>query len=183
MAKGFAKPADNNALSVQSMVASRTLQPAVELRWGKQRCNLSLDEARSHAYGILEAIAASELDSCLMRWLIEKIGLEPEQAGQMLMVFREKRQNAKLPSITLNFDGEHLRPETARQYATEMISTAFGAEMEALMVMFALEELKETPEFADMMVQEFREMRGATTMWPSESETLWPSEDGDDDAE
>ncbi|MBE9178747.1 hypothetical protein IQ268_09260 [Oculatella sp. LEGE 06141] len=170
MAKGFGKPqpSDDDGIWVESMVASRALTPAVSIRWGKQQANLDPEEARHHAHAVLEAIAAAELDACLMQWAIQKLGLEIQEAGQILILFRQKRNTSTIPSVTMNIDGDHLRPETVRQYATQMMDAAFGAEIEAFLAAFLLQELKQSGEIADELIQEFREMRGVTTLWTEE---------------
>lgn len=172
MAKGFkpqSKPDDS--IHVASMVASRTLTPAVSIQWGKQQAQLPSEQARHHAYAVLEAIAAAELDACLTRWAIEKIGLEPEQAVQILMLFRQKRETNALPSVTMNLgNGEHIRPETAKQRAASLLDMAFGTEVEAFLVAFLIQDLHQSGEMADMLIQEFREMRGAITLWSQEDD-------------
>lgn len=179
MAKGFAKNSSEDDIWVESQVNSRNLQPAVVMKWGKNTTQLTPQQARHHAYSILSAIAAAELDSCLIQWLVKKIGIKQEEAGVLLVEFRKKRRSNEIPSVTLNFDGEHIRPDTAREYATWMLDAAFGAEMEAFLVAFALQDLEQSPEFADQLIQEFREMRGVVTMWPEEDRKRKSAEKND----
>lgn len=169
MSKGFQFKPDEHLL-VESMVASRTFNPAVKISWGKKEAQMSLTQARHHAYAVLESAAAAELDACLVRWATAKLSLSPREAGQILMVFRQKRESGQLPSVTMNIDGEPVRPETAKQGAIALMDAAFGTEIEAFLVMFLMQDLGQSPEMADQLIQEFREMRGVTTAWPDEGE-------------
>jgi hypothetical protein len=169
--KGFQKNnnADDDAIWVESMVASRTLTPAVKMKWGQQEGLFDPETARQHAYAVLEAISAAELDACLMRWAIDKLKASPEHAAQIVILFRQKRESGALPSVTLNLGkGEHLRPDTVKQRATQLFDSAFGTEVEAFLMAFLLQDLEQSPEVAGQILMEFREMRGAKTMWPEE---------------
>lgn len=168
MGKGFGNrgKSEANEISVVSMVASRTLTPAVKITWGKEEGLFDPATARHHAYSVLEAIAAAELDACLMQWAVERMKLEPPEAAQILMLFREKRESGELPSVTMNMgNGEHIRPETAKRRGINLFDAAFATEIEAFLVAFLLQELEQSAEVADALVQEFREMRGVQTAW------------------
>lgn len=174
--KGFGTPRaslpDDDAIYVQSMVRSRDLIPAVEIKWGEQHATLDSEQARHHAYATLEAIAAAELDACLMRWAIQKIGLTPQEAARILMLFRQKRDDNALPSVTMSMgNGEHLRPDTVKQRATQLFDAAFGVEIEAFLVEFLTQNLGRSADVADQIIQEFRAMRGLTTVWPEEGQS------------
>jgi hypothetical protein len=169
MAKGFGKRPEQSGsdeILVSSMVASKTLKPAVQISWGKEQAQIPIDAARHHAYAVLEAIAAAELDACLMQWATQKLGVSPMEAGQILILFRQKRESGQIPSVTMNLGREHIRPDTARKRAEGLMMAAFGTEIEAFLVAFLIQDLDQSPEVADQIIQEFREMRGATTMWP-----------------
>lgn len=116
--------------------------------------------------GLLEAAAAAELDACLFEWAIRKLGSSNEDAGKLLLIFRSKREEGKLPSLTLNIDGDHMRPSTVKEAADDMMYMAFCAEMEAFLVDMIVNDVGLGGEIADQMIQEFREMRGAKTLWP-----------------
>jgi hypothetical protein len=159
----------NNAIIVESQVSSRTLTPAVRMTWGKEAAQLGPVQARYHAFSVLEAIAAAEIDACLMQLAVKKLGSTPQDASQILMVFRQKRDNKAVPSTTINMgEGEHIRPDTARARAEQLMYTAFGVEAEAMLAVFLLEDLNQSPEVVDRIIQEFRDIRGAVTLWPSE---------------
>lgn len=169
--KGFQqnKKAEDEAIWVESMVASRTLTPVVKMKWGQQEGMFDPETARHHAYAVLEAISAAELDACLMRWAIDKLKVSPEKAAHIVILFRQKRESEALPSVTLNLgDSEHLRPATVKRGAQMLFNAAFGTEAEAFLMAFLLQDLEQPPEVADQILQEFRAMRGAVTMWPDE---------------
>ena len=171
MTKGFGKEPDKEEeIVVESMVASRSLTPAVLLTWGKQQAQLDPATARHHAFSVLVAIAAAELDACLMQWAVKNLEATPYEAAQLLMVFRQKRESEPgVPSVTINIgQGEHIRPDTARLQAEQLMYMAFAVEAEAFLAAFLLEDLEQTPEIVDQLIQEFRAMRGAVTMWPDE---------------
>jgi len=170
MFKGFGKPKDDS-IWIESLVKSRSLEPAVNLRWGKKEAQLTSQEAIAHAFGILEAAAAAEIDSCFVRWAVETLNLSPTAAMQVLQVFRQKRETDSLPSCTMNLgNGEHIRPDTARNRAKYLLHNAFSIEMEAFLIMFIIQDLERSPEVADQIVQEFRAFRGLQTDWSHQGE-------------
>jgi hypothetical protein len=171
MVKGFGQ-SKKDAIRVESMVASRTITPAVQISWGKNKTQLDMEQARHHAMAVLEAAAAAELDACLMQWAIQKLKLHPQEAGQILLLFRKKRESEQLPSVTINLGDEHIRPDTAKQQARFMLDIAFTTEIEAFLVSFLIQDLQQPGETADLLIQEFREMRGVTTLWPQEESGL-----------
>lgn len=166
MAKGFGK---SSAILVESMVASRSLLPAVAIKWGKEQAQFTPKEAVHHAFGIVEAAAAAEVDACFMQWAVAKLGLEPPEAARILQLFRQKRESNP-PSCTMHIGDEHIRPETARQRARILLDAAFSTEIEAFLVMFLIQDLNQSGELADTLVQEFRAMRGVITMWNEEGD-------------
>ena len=78
----------SDLIDVTSLIASRDLRPFVSIRWGQMACQLTPEEARQHAYGILEAAEAAESDSIMIRFLQEKVGLEKADLSQILQEFR-----------------------------------------------------------------------------------------------
>ena len=159
----------NNAIIVESQVSSRTLTPAVRMTWGREAAQLDPVQARYHAFSVLEAIAAAEIDVCLMQFVVKKLGSTPLKASQRLMAFRQKRDNRAVPSTTITMvDGERISPDTARVRAELLMDMAFSAEADAMLQIFLLEDMKQSPEVVDQIVQEFRNLRGAANVWPSE---------------
>ena len=164
MAKGFGKA---NEILVESMVAARSLQPTVSLKWGKEHAQFTPREAMEHAFGIMEAAVAADLDACFFRWAMAAIDLEAPEAARVLQLFRQKRETEP-PSCTMHIGDEHIRPETARQRARMLLDAAFNTELEAFLAVFLLQDLNQSGEIVDMLIQEFRTMRSLTTMWNEE---------------
>lgn len=79
-------------IDVSSLVASRSGEPVVALRWGPQAGQLSPEEARAHALMILEAAAAADADAFLVSFLQHVVGVDETTAGQLLVEFRQWRQ-------------------------------------------------------------------------------------------
>ncbi len=178
MSKGFGKSpsservprSEADRIDIDSMVALRNGEPYVRIQWGKNKTQMTVKEAMDHAAGIMQVAAAAMIDSQLVEWAKNRIGSSPEQAGQLLQHYRSKRLSTNLPSLTLNIDGEPMRPDAIRESAMQMIEMTFGGEAEAYLTVFLLEELGLEPNQVDQVIQEFREMRGATTLWATEED-------------
>lgn len=166
MAKGFGPQSEEEGISFASGVSARTGMPFIHMSWGKNKAQFTPTELREHAMGLMEAAAAAELDACLTTWAIQKLGMSDSEAATMLLLFREKRLKGKLPSMTLNIDGDHMRPNTVKQAAKDLLYMAFNTEVEGFLVSLMVEDIGQSAEAADKMIQEFREMRGLQTMWP-----------------
>ncbi len=83
--------AETKEIYVQSMVASKMLEPAVMLRLGEEFTNMPPDVARKVAGDLVGCAEAAEQDAFLMSFFEQRIGLSREEAGQILMQFREAR--------------------------------------------------------------------------------------------
>jgi hypothetical protein len=84
---------DNDVIHIRTQVASRTLEPAVILEWGMMACTMAPLDARSHAYGILEAANAAETDGFVVAWIKNSVGIEdPKAIAGMLLDFRRYRE-------------------------------------------------------------------------------------------
>lgn len=168
--KGFGlnNPDDrvDDDILVGSMVKSRTLEPAVVIQWADKKAQLSPAEARNHAFGILEAAVAAEIDSAIVRWGTNELQTGTERAVQLLGIFRHWREEGQIPSCTMNLgNGEHIRPKEARRRALNLLANAFNTEIEAMLCSFLLEELKLEPEYMSVAIEEFRKLRGLETDW------------------
>lgn len=64
---------DGDQIFVTSIVSGRTYEPLIEIQWGDRKAQLGLDEARTHALGILEAAEAAESDAFVFKWLTRDI--------------------------------------------------------------------------------------------------------------
>lgn len=179
MFKGFGKRKEEDSIWVYSMVSSRDQSPAVRLTWGKQVALFTPAEARAHAFSIIEAASAAELDACLTQFLIEKLELSGEEANKVLSVYRHKRETEALPSVTMNMgNGQHPRPESVRQQCKSWIDASFGVEAEAFLAAFLMQDAGIDAERMEMMIAAFREMRGAVTLDVDEEAEENPNEAG-----
>ncbi len=77
---------------VETMVASRTGEPAVVLRWYDHSGELSPKEARAFAMTVLEAADAAESDAFLCKFAVDKIGLDKQRMAHLLNEFRKYRE-------------------------------------------------------------------------------------------
>jgi hypothetical protein len=77
---------------VSSLVSRTTREGVLEFTWGENRAQLSCQEAREHALGILECAEAAESDSFLVHFLMQELGLEFEKAVQIMASFRTYRE-------------------------------------------------------------------------------------------
>lgn len=83
---------DSETINITSVVSARNNMPFVQMKWGDMGCQMTPDEAREHAYGILDAANAAETDSIMLRFLADKIGVETQDAADVLREFRTFRE-------------------------------------------------------------------------------------------
>lgn len=77
---------------ISSVVDANTDQGMVRVALGDQASALlTLDDARAVAAALQAAIEAAVSDAMIFRWVIEKVGVEREQAASLLQDFREMR--------------------------------------------------------------------------------------------
>lgn len=174
MPKSKKRDRQSSQITFTAMVAASDLRPLVQVAWGTEQGQLTPAQARDHAFAVLSAIAAAELDACLVQWAVQKLGVPFADAGKLLQLFREKREKGFHPQTTLNIDGERVTPDAAKQYASWLMDAAFQAEIESLIAVFLIDDLNQTPQAINQIIEEFREMRGATTLWPSKQEPDQP---------
>jgi hypothetical protein len=166
--KGFGKQADDD-IQFSSIVSSKTGNPFVIMKWGKEEGKLTPQEAMAHGAAVMQTAMAAILDAQIVQWAMQKLDMPQEKAVMLLRLFRDKRETGKLPSLTLNIDGEHLRPETVKKMGCQFLEMAFMTEAEAFLAAFLLEDVGTDPSKVDVIIQEFREMRGAITLWSDSS--------------
>lgn len=73
-------------------------KPFVSLVWGKERAQLSPDEARQFGLTLLEVAEAAEMDATFFDWLGRVMGPDPEALGKkatVLASFRTHREAAR----------------------------------------------------------------------------------------
>lgn len=88
---------NDNTIHMQSGVSAFTGEPFIALQWGEQRGQLTVAEAREHAFAILETCEAAESDAFLYKFMREKVNATEERAAMMLVAFREYRDGAQPP--------------------------------------------------------------------------------------
>ncbi len=81
-----------DSINISSVISSRDGRPFVQLKWSGDGCQLTPDEARQHAYRILDAANAAETDSIMVRFLQERVGIDFKSIVPILRDFREFRE-------------------------------------------------------------------------------------------
>src|SRR5687768_17608912 len=77
---------------VKSLVSHRTGEGVVEFTWGEKRAQLTCEEARRHALGVLECAEAAETDAFIVEFFHQELGMERDKAIQILGSFRSYRE-------------------------------------------------------------------------------------------
>lgn len=78
---------------VESMVASKTGEPMVMIRWFTHIAHLPISAAREIAFNLLDAAEAAKGDAFLMKFGREKVGIkEMEKLGELIRAFRQYRE-------------------------------------------------------------------------------------------
>lgn len=78
-------------ITVTSGVSSKTGEGFIIVRWGELAAQLTPDEARRHALGVIQAADAAVFDSALMRVFGGPEGYKDPVAGQVLVAIRNAR--------------------------------------------------------------------------------------------
>ena len=81
-------------ININSVVSSRDYRPFVQLTWGTEQAQMTPEEARQHAYAILDAANAAETDSIMVGFLKDKVGIpdDKEMIAKILKDFRDLRE-------------------------------------------------------------------------------------------
>lgn len=79
-------------IEVKSKIASRTLEPFVELHWGEMGGELTPTEARQHALLILAAADAAESDSFVAQYFGTMPGATMQDIAEVIRDFRHFRE-------------------------------------------------------------------------------------------
>jgi hypothetical protein len=82
------EPEQDHAIWIETMVASRTGDPFVVIRWYDHSGELTPHEARLQALQLLAAAAAAECDAFLVDFVCSRIGVDKEKAVRILQEFR-----------------------------------------------------------------------------------------------
>ena len=77
---------------VTTLVSQRTGEAVVEFTWGDKRAQLTCEEARKHALGVLECAEAAETDAFIVEFFHQELGMERDKAIGILRSFRSFRE-------------------------------------------------------------------------------------------
>ena len=80
-------------INITSLVSLLTEEGVVELQWGDEKGQLSLEEARAHGLKILEVAEAAETDAFLVEFFRKRLNVPLEQAVVILQDFRAFRSS------------------------------------------------------------------------------------------
>lgn len=78
-------------ISMESIVSAFTGEPFVQLHWGELHAQMTPDEARQHAFAILECAEAADSDAFLFHFARKRVGMDEERAAKLIFSFREFR--------------------------------------------------------------------------------------------
>lgn len=88
----------NTTILFQSSgVSAFTGEPFIEIHWGNQVGQLTVEEARIHAFALLECCEAALSDAFLFKFARDRAGMDSERAAQLLAHFREYREGRQPP--------------------------------------------------------------------------------------
>lgn len=84
--------ADASAIWVEAILSGRTKKGLVNIRWGNMSAQLSVADARQHAFGILEAAEGAQTDEFIAEYFVTALGATPEMMAGFLQDFRAFRE-------------------------------------------------------------------------------------------
>lgn len=83
--------------SVTALVSQSTGEARLDIVWYGQLGQLTPADARATAWVLVEGAAVAEAEAALMRFLQERVGMQPPQAAAMVGQFRAYRDEAPAP--------------------------------------------------------------------------------------
>jgi len=86
------KKQDDGMINVSSIVSATTGEAVIQFTWGEKRAQLTVDEARQHALGVLECAEAGETDAFIVEFFHKELGMEMQKAVEVLRMFRSYRE-------------------------------------------------------------------------------------------
>lgn len=87
--------ADPTTIWVEPIVSQRTKGGLVNVRWGHLSAQMTVEEARTHAHGILQAAESAETDAFLCEFMENFLGATKPQMGVILSDFRAFRERKR----------------------------------------------------------------------------------------
>jgi hypothetical protein len=82
-------------ITVSTLLSSRTKEGRIDFTMNGELTQMDLDKAREVVGMLQGAIEAAVSDELMYRFLVEKVGLEPDRASAALVDFREMRQGSR----------------------------------------------------------------------------------------
>lgn len=91
-------------ISVLGIVSSASGEPRVQIEWGENAAQLSVEAARAHALLMLEAAQNATSDASVVEWATDEMHLDRDQAAVMLdAVRRYRRDRWGQPDLDIEF--------------------------------------------------------------------------------
>jgi hypothetical protein len=66
-------------------------KPFVQMEWGRNRGQVDVDTARSHAHAVLEACTNAVADAAILQWARDELDLDQERAIVLIDAMRRYR--------------------------------------------------------------------------------------------
>jgi len=82
-------------ITVSTLLSSRTQEGRIDFSLNGELTQMGLDKAREVVGMLQGAIEAAISDELMYRFLTEKVGMDPNEAGMALLDFRELRQGSR----------------------------------------------------------------------------------------
>ena len=89
------KMRDNRRMLFHSGVSFDDLRPFIHLAWGSERAQLDPEELRVLARDLMAAAEAADSDALVVRFLKERIGLELNNLGPVMVDMRRFRDQLR----------------------------------------------------------------------------------------
>jgi hypothetical protein len=89
------KKESDGMINVSSIVSHATGEAVIQFTWGEKRAQLTVEEARQHALGVLECAEAGETDAFIVEFFHKELGMAMEKAIEVLRTFRTYRETRR----------------------------------------------------------------------------------------
>lgn len=90
-AEQLVRQMDGVTIEITGMIASKTKEPLVQLRWGASICQMSPEEAMRHVMLVVSITEAAKLEADFFRYAIDIFGGDEKKAGAFILGFRDFR--------------------------------------------------------------------------------------------
>jgi hypothetical protein len=156
MSKQKAEP---KKILLTSMVSGTTLDPWVSFEWGAEKGRVTPDEAREHAWGVLQTANAAESDGFMVETLMKDAAMSIHTATATLLDFREWRDTprTKRALVTAPPLPEKSETDDVRRYAQKLLVMAEMADAQAFLVGFLTERVGLRDAVAQAIAQKYVE--------------------------